>query len=59
MLTTEEMNRIVSEYVIGKPLSINTAEAKEFRERIEKEVDEIKAAGHEVHLPSEHPDPLE
>lgn len=55
-LTTEQIARITIEATTGRPDSLNTAESRAFRAEVEKDIEEIRAAGGHVEIPNEVPD---
>ena len=52
-LTSSQINKLSLEVILGKPSGIVGAEADEFREKLKKEIEDIKAQGYEVELPSD------
>ena len=44
-LTSDQMQKLMREVVLDQPLSIKTKEAREFRKRIQKNVEEMQKEG--------------
>lgn len=53
MLTSREIEIITVEVALGKEPTIKGKEADEFRKKVAKEIDEIRASGNMVSLPSD------
>jgi hypothetical protein len=53
-MTSDHLDRILEEVMLGKEPEVpDTPEEAKLRRQLEKEVDEILAAGGEVYLPAE------
>lgn len=55
-LTTDVMQRITKEVVLGQPSSAGSPEENDFRQRVERNVADIQKQGLVVDIPGEWPD---
>ena len=56
MLTSEQMQTIASEVTLGKKPSVAGKEAREFRAKVTKEIEDIRKSGGKVEIPHEWAD---